>query len=100
VFQRGMCNVPKTVLFIHLNLIFLSECLTGPNQKAYFVKFSHPVSFVVLIRGRIRIRIRKHLGTDPDPGKLYGSGSATLLSRVYIKNRGVWLLFFRLKTHV
>jgi hypothetical protein len=28
----------------------LSVRPTGPNQKAYFVKFSSPVNFVVLIR--------------------------------------------------
>jgi hypothetical protein len=43
-------NVPKTVLFIHLNLIFRNIGPTGPNQKAYFVKFSLLVNFVVLIR--------------------------------------------------
>jgi hypothetical protein len=49
-------NVPKTVLiiktvlFIHLNLIFHNIGPTGPNQKAYFVKFSLLVNFVVLIR--------------------------------------------------
>jgi hypothetical protein len=45
-FQRG--NVPKTVLFIHLNLIYLVSP-TGPNQKSYFIKFSLPVNVVVLI---------------------------------------------------
>jgi hypothetical protein len=43
-FQRG--NEPKTVLFIHLNLFFL----VSRSNKAYFVKISFPVNFVVLIR--------------------------------------------------
>ncbi len=33
-----------------LTLFSLSIGPTGPNQKAYFVKFSLPVNFVVLIR--------------------------------------------------
>jgi hypothetical protein len=41
----------------------LSACPTGPIQKAYIVKFSIPVNFVVLIRVS------------------YGSGSATLVKR-------------------
>jgi hypothetical protein len=38
------------LLFIHLNLVSLSVGPPGPHQKAYFVKFSLPVNFVVIIR--------------------------------------------------
>jgi hypothetical protein len=59
----------------------------GPNQKAYFVKFSLPVNFVVLIRvgilwTRIRILNTREWIPDPDPGKLYGS------LRIRIRNTG------------
>ncbi len=47
-FQRG--NVPKTVLFIHLSLIFLVSRSNRTHTKGFFVKFSLPVNFVVLIR--------------------------------------------------
>ncbi len=53
----------------------LSVGLTAPNQKAYFVKFSLPVNFVVFIRVAYRSRIPD---PDPGPGKWYRSGSATL----------------------
>jgi hypothetical protein len=45
----------------------LSVGPTGPTEKVFFVKFSFPVNFVVLIRVAYM---------DPDPGKW--SGSATL----------------------
>jgi hypothetical protein len=50
--QRGTGNVPKTVLFIHLNLIFLvtRSNRTQPKGIRYFVRFSPLVNFVVLIR--------------------------------------------------
>jgi hypothetical protein len=48
IFQRG--NEPKTVFFIHLNLIFLVSRPNRTQTKGYFVKFSLPVNFVLLIR--------------------------------------------------
>jgi hypothetical protein len=47
-FQRG--NVPKTVLFIHLNLIFLVSRSNRTQPEGMLCKFSLPVNFVVLIR--------------------------------------------------
>jgi hypothetical protein len=40
--------------------------LPGLNQKAFFVKFSLPVDFVILIS--LRIQILEHSGMDPGPG--------------------------------
>jgi hypothetical protein len=37
---------------------------TGPDQRAYFVKFSLPVNFVVLIRKLMDLD-PMHPGTDP-----------------------------------
>jgi hypothetical protein len=75
----------------------LSVGPTGPTQKLFFVKFSLPVNFVVLIRV-LMDPDPKHLGreTDPDSEKLYGS------LRIWIRNtalrepfiRKVYLHFF------
>ncbi len=47
-FKKG--NVPKQYFLHILTWFSLSVGPTGPNQKAYFVKFSLPVNFVVLIK--------------------------------------------------
>jgi hypothetical protein len=41
--------IPKTVFFIHLYLIFLVSSSNRTHKKCtvFFVKFSHPVNFVV-----------------------------------------------------
>jgi hypothetical protein len=60
----------------------LSVGPTGPTQKVFFVKYSLPVNFVVLIRvayGSGTLTPGNRSGPDPDPEKLYGTGSATLL---------------------
>ncbi len=41
---------PKQYFLYILNWISLSVGLPGPNQKAFFVTFSFPVDFVMLIR--------------------------------------------------
>jgi hypothetical protein len=42
--------VPKTVLFIHLNLIFRVIRSKGTHKKVFFVKFSLPVNFVLPLK--------------------------------------------------
>jgi hypothetical protein len=57
--------------FLYILTIFsLSVGPLGPNHKAYFVKFSLPIHFVVLIRvayGSGSLNARERI---PDPGKL------------------------------
>jgi hypothetical protein len=64
LFQGG--NVPKMVLFVHLNLFSLSG-QPGVKKQSHIVKFSLSVTFCCAHLSRIRTQI--HLGTDPDPGK-------------------------------
>jgi hypothetical protein len=52
----------------------------GPNQKAYFVKFCHPVNFVVLIRvaygsGSYILGNGSRIRIHPDPQHCTGAGS-------------------------
>ncbi len=47
-FQIG--TVPKTVLFIHLNVIFLVSRSNRTQPEGIIVKFSLPVNFVMIIR--------------------------------------------------
>jgi hypothetical protein len=59
----------------------LSAGPPGPNQKVYFVKFSCPVHFVVLIRVGIDLYTDpRHPGTDPDPRKWYWSERMRILN--------------------
>ncbi len=68
-FQRG--KVPNTVIFIHLNLVFLPASPPGPNQKAHFVKFSLPANFVYSLKQDTDPDPRMYSGTDPFPGENY-----------------------------
>jgi hypothetical protein len=102
----------KEVMYVYLKRYFLyiftrfslSVGPTGPTQKVFFVKFSLPANFVVLIRvGSLwirgtpgeRIRILKNY-TDP-----HESGSTTLIVQRVHETRRIFIetqLFYKTKT--
>ncbi len=67
LFKRG--NVPKTVPFVHLNLIFLVNRSARYQTVGILVKFSLSNNFVVLIRVGSRTGSGKmiQIQSDPDP---------------------------------